>query len=263
VNPLLTISALAERTAAWIATQRGWTIDYGAQPARRAVAPAAGMLIEFTERIRGWVSEGSSDPEHGLIEGMRSGTELWYELSMAGDVEASTVDPAEPTKAVGVIGCPALSDELISVTGGFFQLFVDDPASRTDSKMVYEMPMRTADGRSFHLSGYKNIRRSTPWNLWYDTTTLFATVRHDGPDGDPWGCGVLRISPADFARQLTTMRVSGSAPLDDRLAALVRYGRMFAGHLFDYYAGPLGWWRLREKDEATSPTSVGDDPWLV
>ena len=51
------------------------------------------------------------------------------------------------------------------------------------------------------------------------------------------------------------MRVSGAAPTTERLAALVKYGRMFGGHLFDYYAGPLGWWRLRGKDEDEPQTT--------
>ncbi len=257
VNPLLTISALAERTAASIATERGWTIDYDGEPPQPAKAPATGMLLEFTERIVGWVGIGEADPEAGAALGMAAGTELWYELSMSGDAEAITADPATPTAAVGVIGCPALSADLLSVEEGHFRLFVPEGDGSQDSLMLYELPMRADDGRTFHLSGYKNIRKSAPWDLWQDTTTMFATVHHDRPGGPVWGSGILRISATDFAKQLTTMRVSGAAPTTERLGALMAYGRMFFGHLFDYYAGPLGWWRLRGKDEplpADAPT---------
>jgi cholesterol oxidase len=255
VNPLLTIAALAERTAAHLAGERGWTIDYGAAPVRAAATPATGLLLEFTERIHGWVAEGEVDPRRGLVAGMQAGTELWYELSMSGDAESIAADPAAPTAAVGVVGCSALSDDLLSVQEGVFQLYVPEPDGSGNSRMRYEIPLRTSDGRKLHLSGYKTIRRSVPWHLWQDTTTMFATIRQGGPDGPTWGSGVLHISAPDFAKQLTTMRVSGAAPASERLAALLAYGRLFAGHLFDYYAGPLGWWRLRDKDEALSSPS--------
>lgn len=256
VNPLLTISALAERTAASLAAAHQWTIDYDGQPDRPPSAPATGMLLEFTEKMTGWVAAGEADPAAGLAKGMATGSEAWYELSMSGDARAISEDPAAPTKAVGVIGCAALSDELLAVEDGYFRLFVADADGSGNSRMLYEIPMRACDGRLFHLSGYKTIDKGAPWDLWRDTTTLFATIRHDGPHGELWGSGVLRISAPDFAKQLTTMRVSGAAPAADRLEALLAYGRMFAGHLFDYYAGPLGWWRLRGKDADEPPTTA-------
>ncbi|MGH9276154.1 MAG: GMC oxidoreductase [Acidimicrobiales bacterium] len=260
VNPLLTISALAERTAAELARARNWTIEYDGLPTRAATAPATGMLLEFTEKMSGWVAAGELDPEAGMAKGMEAGTECWYELSMSGDAVTVTEDPAAPTKAVGVIGCSALSDGLLSVEDGYFRLFVPEDDGSENSRMLYEIPMRAPDGRMFHLSGYKTIQKSAPWDLWQDTTTLFTTIKHDGPDGAVWGSGILRISAPDFAKQLTTMRVSGSASTVDRLKALNAYGRMFGGHLFDYYAGPIGWWRLREKDEDAPTTTPRPAP---
>ncbi len=237
--------------------RRPRVVDRLRRPAhpRPATAPATGMLLEFTEKMQGWVAESETDYEEGTARGMETDSTFFYELSMSGDAKTVTEDPAAPTKAVGVIGCSALSDDLFSVEDGYFRLFVPEEDGSENSRMLYEIPMRASDGRLFHLSGFKTIQKSAPWDLWQDTTTLFATVRRDGPDGEPWGCGILRISAPDFAKQLTTMRVSGAAPTTDRLAALMAYGRMFGGHLFDYYAGPLGWWRLRDKDEDL-PTST-------
>lgn len=218
VNPLLTISALAERTAAHLAGARRWTIDYDGQPNHPPKAPATGMLLEFTEKMTGWVAEGELDPEAGLATGMAAGTELWYELSMSGDAVAIAADPAAPTKAVGVIGCPALSEGLLAVEGGYFRLFVANPDGSESSRMLYEIPMRAPDGRMFHLSGYKTIDKGAPWDLWQDTTTLFATIKHGGPDGEPWGSGVLRISAADFAKQLRHGRAPVHPPEATRSA---------------------------------------------
>jgi len=244
VNPLLTISALAERTAALLAAAKGWTIAYDGAPRHEAVAPTTALQLEFTERMTGWVAAGTDDPSVGLAEGMAAGTDMWYEITMAGDALATVADPATPSLVAGVIGCPSISDGLLSIVDGRFRLFVPEADGTGNSRMEYDFPLRAPDGRMFHLHGYKHVRKGEPWMLWHDTTTLFVTITHDGPDGALWGSGVLRIGAADFAKQLTTMRVSGAAPVTQRLGTLLQYGRMFAGHLFDYYTGPLGWRHL-------------------
>ncbi|MCA9700243.1 MAG: GMC family oxidoreductase, partial [Myxococcales bacterium] len=63
VNPLLTISAIAERDMALLAAERGWTIDY--DPRSRPVTPREpepppGVGVRFTERMAGWVGLGGS-----------------------------------------------------------------------------------------------------------------------------------------------------------------------------------------------------------
>jgi cholesterol oxidase len=249
VNPLLTISAIAERTAAGIAARHGWTIDYdGEPPAAAPAATGSGLLVEFTERMAGWVAKGAASFEEGAAQGMLDGSGCSFELSMSGDAEAIVRDPSTRTNAVGVATCSALSPDIFAVEGGSMYLFVPDGDGSGNSEMRYEVPLRSTDGRAFHLSGHKEIDKGEPWDLWHDTTTLFARILEGGPDGPEWGRGILTIRPLDFAKQMTTMRVSGAAPLATRLKALSEYGEMFFGKLYSYYAGPLGWWRLRDKD---------------
>jgi cholesterol oxidase len=54
VNPLLTISAISERSAALLAADRGWDVEEGPTP--RLVAPPGSRRpgIRFTERMAGW-----------------------------------------------------------------------------------------------------------------------------------------------------------------------------------------------------------------
>ncbi len=258
VNPLLTISALAERSATLLAAARGWTIDERDAPPEPAPLPAPDLLVEFTERMTGWVAEGETDPRRGAAEGRRRGSRLWYDLSMSGPARKLAADASLPTRAAGVVGCPALSDDLLAVGEGFFRLFVPDGATSEDSRMIYEIPLRASDGRRFHMSGFKTIDRSGPAALWPATTTLYTTIHHDDPEGPVWGSGIIRISAPDFARQLTTMRVTGAAPALERLVALSGYGRMFGGRLFDYYGGPVGWGRLRRRQRRAQADTGAD-----
>jgi cholesterol oxidase len=252
VNPLLTISALAERAAVAIAALSGLSVTYDTAPLKPAATPSSALLLEFTERMTGWVAAGTSDPETGLEQGMAAKTSMWYDLSMAGDALASARDPSTPATISGVVGCAALEEGDLSVEGGRFQLFVpvDDVG---DSRMLYEIPLRGPSGKQWVLKGHKNIREGEPWDLWHATTTLYVQIHSDTADGPIWGAGVLRIHPFDFVKQLTTMKVTGPAPLPERLLALATYGRMFAGHLFDYYAGPIGWHHLHPA--VASPSS--------
>jgi len=53
VNPLLTISAVAERTMALLAQDRGWQIDYRLPSAPKAAAPKAGTAKTAAKKTPG------------------------------------------------------------------------------------------------------------------------------------------------------------------------------------------------------------------
>ena len=88
VNPLLTITAVAERACALLAADCGWTIDYAmaaskalsksdlqpvaapAMPAPAAPLPQAGFLAKLEETLLGWahkVEHGVTDALHGAF----------------------------------------------------------------------------------------------------------------------------------------------------------------------------------------------------
>src|SRR5205807_2451648 len=76
-------------------------------------------------------------------------------------------------------------------------------------------------------------------DLWSDTTTLYITVREAGSGSHVLGRGVLTISPTDFLKQMTTFEVTNARSLLERLQATVRFGRFFAGTLYDTYGGTI------------------------
>ena len=60
VNPLLTISAVAERSVALLAKDRGWQIDYSLPSAPKVPAPVKAG-VEFTETMKGYFSVTGED----------------------------------------------------------------------------------------------------------------------------------------------------------------------------------------------------------
>jgi cholesterol oxidase len=240
VNPLLTISALAERCCALAAKDRGWTIDYtlSSRPSKPQDPPRPG--IRFTETMRGWVStkvlgdfQGASD------QGRADNSPFEFTLTIVSeDVAQMVSNPDHAAKMMGTVTAPVLSSKPLEVSDGQFNLFVTDPDHVDTRLMRYRMVLSSEEGKDYYFEGMKIVHDNPGFDLWYDTTTLFCTVR-DGstPGGKVIGKGILKILPADFLRQLRTMEAVNAASEAERLKALATFGQYFAGVLYQTYGG--------------------------
>jgi cholesterol oxidase len=144
-------------------------------------------------------------------------------------------DPQHPAHIVGSVTAPALALQPLTVTAGAFNLFVVDGQHPNTRRMRYRMTLTAEDGRRYFFDGFKLIHDDPGFDLWTDTTTLFITIHQSDEAGPVCGKGVLTISPADFAKQLTTVQITNAAHIMERLKALARFGRFFAGALYDTY----------------------------
>ena len=247
VNPLLTISALSERAAALLAAERGWQVDRGPTP--RLVRPPAGARtpgVRFTERMAGWVgaaTEGDTESAArvGAERGRADGTPCEFVLTIEiADLPALLADPSTPGRLSGTVIAPALSRHRLRVEDGSFRLVQEDPTHVDTWNMRYLLDLVADDGGRFAFEGHKVLNdRSFALDAWNDTTTLYVTVRQGGADGEVVAAGVLRIAPGDFARQLTTMRITGVEGAVDQARWLARFGRTFARSLLKVYGGPI------------------------
>ena len=206
VGPLLTISALGERTCALLAKDRGWRIDYALpsrSPARHpdnAPASPAPLGVQFAETARGDALE--------------------LDLTVVSDdLDDLMRNPDRKARVAGRALAAALSSEPLKVAGGEFSL----------GRMAYRMKLVGREGKTFYLQGLK------------DAGALHVTLY----DGDSEARAVLarstlRILPQDLQRQLTTLRVSNAPNARARLEATTRFGRALAGDLYDIYGGVAG-----------------------
>ncbi|HZT32890.1 MAG TPA: alpha/beta fold hydrolase [Bryobacteraceae bacterium] len=239
VNPLLTISALAERACALLADDRGWKIDYTLPSQPPQGEPEARLLgIQFTETMRGYFSTAVKDDcERGAQQGQAENSPFAFTLTIRSDnLDEMLRNPQHRARMTGVAEAPALSAQPITVTDGVFQLFVEDPNNVETRNMIYRMKLTTEEGRSYFFHGVKIVHSNPILDVWHDTSTLYITL-HDGED-ETWpvlGKGILHILPADFARQLTTMEVTNAANPAQRLEGMARFGGFFAGVLWDTY----------------------------
>ncbi len=242
-NPLLTISAVAERTMTLLAEDRGWQIDYAFADQEGHGEHEHTVGIQFTETMSGYFStKVLDDYDAAWRQGEADDSRFKFVLTiLADDLERMMADASYTSRLTGTVTAPALSPHPLRVTDGQFNLFLregDAPAGRR--RMRYRMRLRAVDGAGYFFEGFKLIRDEQGFDLWSDTTTLYITV-YEGPDdsGAVLGKGILRIYPRDFQRQITTVRVTNAANLRERLEAIARFGRFFAGSLFDIYGGVL------------------------
>lgn len=240
VNPLFTISALAERSIRLLAEDRGWTIDDTPRtdPASKPPPPTVG--VDFTERMAGFVSTSVTDDYESAAKAAEAaGEPLAFILTIrAADVERFVAEPEHEAHMSGTVQAKALSDAPLAVSEGTFNLFTKDPDHPETKNMRYRMRLTDEAGRQYWFEGFKVINDARGFDAWSDTTTLYVTL-HDGPDGSApiLGKGILHISPGDFLRQLTTMRATDASDRKEQIEATAKFGKFFAGTLFDVYGG--------------------------
>jgi cholesterol oxidase len=241
VNPLLTISALAERASDLLAAERGWS-GRDAVPDRRRPSgpPIRRPGVTFTERMAGWAAPSvDGDAVAGERRGRAEDTPLEFVLTVAiDDLEALLRDPATPGRLSGTVTAPVLSPQRLRVADGTFCLMQEDPTHVDTWHMRYSMRLVAEDGAEFGFEGTKYLHDRSGFDAWADTTTLHVTITRGRQPGVV-AAGVLRLTAADFARQLSTMRVSG---VDGPLAQarwLARFSARFLRSLGAVYGGPL------------------------
>ena len=190
--------------------------------------------LEFTEEMKGWISFGEADYERAAADGERDRNALMFHLTISvDDVERFVDQPAHQASAHGWVLCERLGGRL-PVQRGVFNLFVAEGDPR-DTRMLYRLFFDDGDGRPLTLAGFKRVKDDPGLDVWRDTSTLYTRILRgwaEDDDAELVASGIIRILPADFARQLASFRFGGPGL---GLPAAVSFGRLFLGRLWDVY----------------------------
>lgn len=238
VNPLLTISALAERCAAWIAKDHFWTIDYSLPSISKPHVQTKAVGLTFTETMRGRHSTIILDDYDKAYSDDKSSSFEFTLTIVTNDLQKMLTDPTHSAKIVGEVFVPTLSKKPLIVAQGEFHLFVDDLSHVNTRKMIYKLTLHSVEGNDYEFEGFKLIHNDPDFDIWKDTTTLFVTL-HEIKKNERRLCGkgILNILPADFLHQLTTIQILNTTDSLEMLAAKAQFGQFFAGTLYQVYGG--------------------------
>jgi cholesterol oxidase len=230
VNPLLTISALAERNCALLASARGWNIEYLSK-GTAGTPPSQQMGLRFTETMIGTYTPAKV--------GIAANSPIEFTLTVESDDLADMLsNPDHLAHTTGTLTCPALSAQPMTITNGTFNLFVVNESDVDERNMNYRMSLDSTEGKTYYLSGQKIITRTSPVNLWEQTNTLYAEIRDSEPaDAPAIGKATLIITPENFLKQQRTLEVTHAPDLKTRLDWTLKFGKFFAGVLFTEYGG--------------------------
>lgn len=237
-NPLLTISALAERNSQLIAEAYKKTLNYDFKPVALSPLKENEAGVSFTETMRGFISlDEKSDFKRGYDAGQKSNSPFDFTLTIQSqDVETFDADSKHKAELIGTVNCPALSEYPITASDGVFNLFVKDDPSGKIKLMKYGMKLNTYEGASFYFYGFKEIKDDRGFDLWSDTTTLFITVYDVNDENSPIkGKGILKIAMGDFIRQLQTMKAIHADNAKESISAVAKFGKLFAGEVWETY----------------------------
>ncbi len=236
-NPLLTISAVAERACKLIIQDLGLTED---ETYNRIQLPEVGYFpaVQFTETMRGFFTKGEGeDFKRGYDAGKAAGSPFMFTLTIkTGDINGFRKDETHAGTIAGTVIAPALSAQPLMVSSGQFNLFqkmADDPQKL---RMKYRMQLTGSDGRSYFFDGYKRVENDRGFDLWGDTSTLYITV-YEGTDesGAVVGKGMLKIAPSDFATQMTTMKAVDTTGKLESLMAIKNFSVVFSENVINTY----------------------------
>ncbi len=240
VNPLLTISALAERVCALAAADRGWTIDYELGEADPIpTAPSSAVGVRLSETMEGFFSDQvtGEDYQAAFDQGRLDDSPIQCDLTLRiDDLDGFLQDPSQAASIMGSVTAPALSRQPLAVVHGEFSLLPTDAPGERNVK--YRLRLGSPQGRSFFLEGFKRLQDGPGPDLWEDAATLYLTVR-EGPDENApvLGRGILKLDPREMQRRLTSLKVVNAPSREERLKAMGRFGALLGEAIFDIYGG--------------------------
>ena len=243
-NPLLTISALAERSCKIIAENLEKELDYALKPiTEKDTAPNLKPGVQFTESMKGFFSlEETEDYESGFEKGKSSNSSFEFILTIKSqDVDSFVEVASHEAGMFGTMLAPALSKAPLTAVNGTFNLFIEHSNDPDRKKMLYNSLLLSQEGKKYYFKGFKEVFNDKGFDVWKDTTTLFITL-HEGESssGKVIGKGKLIIEPADFAKQLTTMKALNTSNKIEELKAVGTFGKFFGGNVFETYFKKLG-----------------------
>jgi len=195
----------------------------------------APLGLAFREALDGTFAFGEIDPRAGAQKGQAGGGRFVFEAAVTiYDLERFLADPNHTGRLTAHITLDGSGP--IPTKNGTFNLLssTDHPGRRV---IAYEAGFER-DGHEYYLAAKKEIENNRGFDLWADTTTLFAQL-HEGIDktGPVAGAGIARLSMTELMRTVASIHAMNGQSTTQAAGAIVDFGRLFLGQLWSTYGG--------------------------
>ncbi|KAJ7773668.1 hypothetical protein DFH07DRAFT_952716 [Mycena maculata] len=265
VNPFATITALAERSLAFITNKNDLTsdmsrnhrLDLFGKPSRSfALTPdlvaksktirLAGSSkggIRFTEIMDGYIHLGPNIHDFVVAENVAKGASSAAKLYLSTDaysVETLIESPDHTSLATGTFSCGALSSDPMLVLRGEVQFFTVDQTVADGTDLVYKLKLLNTAGETYLLNGYKKIDASMAFSVhktWKATTTLYTTITRI--DGSMVGRGILHVSWRNFESEMKSFGGTSGGTILSKIISPLEFLSYFARKALRYCLAPL------------------------
>jgi cholesterol oxidase len=260
VNPILTISGLAERACEYLLKDEGRELvdDAFVDAFPEESWRPKRLGLRFTEKMAGHVDDEArtiTDSSYASEErsyrwaekrGRRKRQALTVVLDMEiDDVDRLIEDPLHEVKVSGVVHGAGLPGGPGMVVKGSYARILTWSEKRVNHKtMIYWLNVVTADGRKWVVEGEKWVRdHIQPLPLWRETTALYVRVRAVASDrafedvGDGGGLeevalGIIHVGFVGFLKQvLVTQRPVNARGFFDGWGARLRFNKFFVSQV--------------------------------
>jgi hypothetical protein len=192
--------------------------------------------LRFREVMTGMIAKGVTQPSDGYAD--PAAVAMTLRASVTIDNLVSFLrDPNHRGTWEADGDIPVWHGRITPATAGDFRLFrrTFGDNRKAVRQMVYDTEIMIG-GQKYFLQGRKVIEPAPWWRVWPATTTLYVKIFEAGDSpAEPVAAGILRLSPVEFIRQLTTMRIIGKFGFADKLRYLGMFMRFFTGSLVRTY----------------------------
>ncbi|KAF9890820.1 hypothetical protein FE257_005391 [Aspergillus nanangensis] len=233
VNPLATITALAERSVDLLSQKYGFIIDTetpngslnGGSQARISnfsthsstikEATMANIPIgwQFSEVLRGnvWLTPEDMNYATSKNTGKNGGKIAWpIQMNLTMELRRSSINSSEGPRyrglCTGSVSCTALSHHTMRIMNGALDLFIPSKVHVNGKSMAYTLNILSQEGVEYTITGFKEITSDVSFSIskmWKATTTVYLTI----DNGERTiGTGVAHISFSSFQKQLRSMQ---------------------------------------------------------
>ncbi|KAE8422651.1 FAD/NAD(P)-binding domain-containing protein [Aspergillus pseudocaelatus] len=245
INPLATISALAERSLEKISQEYKYPnnmsstkggLDTSSEPSvsthdlpdpqdhTDVYEQTRSIGWQFTEALVGYVSTQRKNVDFVVSEALGKSASSEMRMFLTIEIYRKRGPDKRGYEGIftGTVSCRPLSAETMRVTEGKVRFFDQAETEAETTTMVYSLQLLSVEGKVFQAEGHKAIDSTasfSPSEMWKATTKV--NVRIAREDSAKVETGVLHISWPSFRQQIKTFRATEPLELSALFALLV------------------------------------------